>query len=153
MNCSVASAIALAMTILLASDRASALVTRERVTPASLKDKGGGAISVKAEKRKDGLIRFSVTYRLPRPQYLVAHFELRDGDTTLVKTDTPSFAREASATYHVALSPKHLADSKFELSQYEFSESGGDPSPRPGGTIYEIDLQEFGKDAPAGKAE
>ena len=125
---------------------ASALVVQEAVTPASVK-KQGSKFSVKAAKREDGLIHFTITYSLPRPQYLVAHFELRDGDTTLVKTDTPSFAREGSATYHVALSLKHLVDSKFELSEHAFGESAGQPVPLPGGTIFQIDLEEFGKDA------
>jgi hypothetical protein len=140
--------IVLVMTLSLLADRASAVVTREPVTPASVKETDS-KFSVKAEKRQDGLIHFTVTYSLPRPQYLVAHFELRDGDTTLVKTDTPGFVREAAATYHVAVSPKHMANSRFELSWNAFRESGGQPVPLPGGTIYEIDLEAFGKNAPA----
>jgi hypothetical protein len=144
--------IALVMSLSLLADGASAVVTRESVTPASVKEEGS-KFSVKAEKRDDGLIHFAITYSLPRPQYLVAHFELRDGDTTLVKTDTPGFVREATATYHVAVSPKHLADSKFELSWNAFSESGGQPVARPGGAIYQVDLEAFGKNAHVAKAD
>ena len=114
---------------------------------------GGGKFSVTAEKRDDGLIHFAITYSLPRPQYLVAHFELRDGETTLVKTDTRSFVREASATYDLALSPKHLADATFVLSENAFGESGGQPVALPGGTIFQIDLQAFGKDAAAARKD
>ena len=147
----VAYSIALLVSLSLFTDRASALVTHESVTPASVKAKDS-KFSVKAEIRDDGLIHFAITYSLPRPQYLVAHFELREGETTLVKTDTPSFVREASATYHFALSAKHLANSKFELSQNAFGESGGHPVAEPGGTIFQINLEAFGKDAPAAKA-
>src|SRR6185295_4057470 len=97
---------ALMMVSLLTGD-AQALVAQESVTPASVKEKDS-KFSVKAEKGKDGLIQFSITYRLPRPQYLVAHFELRDGEMILVKTDTPSFVRDDSVTYHVAVSANRL---------------------------------------------
>jgi hypothetical protein len=53
----------------------------------------------------------------------------------------------------VALSPKHLAHSKFELSESAFGESGRNPVALPGGTIFQIDLEAFGKDAPAAKAD
>jgi len=142
---------ALLMSLSLFADSAWALVTHESVTPASVREKNS-TFAVTAETREDGLIHFAVTYRLPRPQYLVAHFELRDGETTLLKTDTPSFVREESATYHVAVSPKRLADAKFELSQNGFAESGGRPVAEPGGTIFQIDLEGFGKNAPAAKA-
>jgi hypothetical protein len=148
----VAYSIALVITISLVADRASAALRQVSVTPATVKEKGG-KFSIIAERREDGLIHFRITYRLPRPQYLVAHFELRDDETTLLKTDTPSFVREASATYNVALSPKHLADSTFELSENAFGESGRDPVALPGGTIFQIDLEAIGKGAPAAKAD
>jgi hypothetical protein len=129
------------------AEKASAVVTQTPVTPASIKE-AGSKFSVTAAKGKDGLIHFTITYRLPEPQYLVAHFELRDGDKILTRTDTPRFARETSATYYVAVSPNQLADARFELSQNWFSESGGQPVALPGGTIFQIDLQAFGKNAP-----
>ena len=148
----VAFSIALVITISLFADRASAAVRQESVTPATVKEKAS-KFSIKAERREDGLIHLKITYRLPRPQYLVAHFELRDYETTLLKTDTANFVREASSTYSVALLPKYLADSKFELSENAFGESGRDPVALPGGTIFQIDLEAFGKDAPAAKAD
>ena len=134
------------------AEKASALVTQTPVTPASIKEKDS-KFSVTAEKGKDGLIQFTITYRLPEPQYLVAHFELRDGEKVLMRTDSPSFAREKSATYYVAVSPSQLAGARFELSQNGFSESGGQPLAEPGGTIFQIDLQAFGKNAPATKGD
>jgi hypothetical protein len=85
----IAYCVALVLSFLLFADRTSAVVVRESVTPASVKEKGS-KVSVTAEKHDDGLIHFAITYSLPRPEYLVAHFELRDGETTLVKTDTPA---------------------------------------------------------------
>lgn len=130
----------------LLSDRALALVVETSVTPASVKA-SDSRFSVTAEKDRDGLIQFSITYRLPTPQYLVAHFELRDGETSLARTDTPSFVREDSATYHVALSPRQLSNATFVLSENGFVESAGHPVALPGGTIFHVDLQAFGKDA------
>src|SRR4051812_2758947 len=106
----VAYSVALLLSLSLFADIASAVVVRQPVTPASVKEKGSKFV-VNVEKRDDGLIHFEITYRLPGPEYLGAHFELRDGDTTLVKTDTSAFVHEATATYYLAVSPKHLADS------------------------------------------
>src|SRR5215217_2492985 len=114
------------MTVFLFAGSALAVVTQQSVTPASAKEKDS-RVSVKAEKEKDGLIQFTITYRLPRPQHLVAHFELRDGETVLAKTDTPGFVHEDSATYHVAVPGKYLKGSKFELSENAMGESGGRP--------------------------
>jgi hypothetical protein len=130
--------------------RASAVVIEVPVTPASVKEVGS-RFSITAENRDDGLIHFTITYRLIAPQYLVAHVEVRDGKTLIVTSDTPSFVREKSATYYVAVSPKHLADSKFDLAERSFGDSAGTPVPMPGGTDYQIRLAEFGQDAPAAK--
>jgi hypothetical protein len=132
--------------------RASAVVIQMPVTPASVKEKDS-KFSVTAETGKDGLIHFRITYRLPRPQYLVAHFELRDGETAVARTDAPSFAREETATLYIAVSPKQLPGAKFELSEHGFAEAGGQPIPTVGGTIFQIDLQAFGKNAPAAKGD
>lgn len=140
------------MTVCLFAGSALAFVDRQSVTPASVKAKDS-RVSVEAERTKDGLIQFTITYHLPRPQYLVAHFELRDGETVLAKTDTPSFVHEDSATYDLAVPAKYLKDSKFELSENAMGESGGRPVALPGGTIFEIDLEAFGKDARAAKAD
>jgi hypothetical protein len=130
----------------------SAAVVEVSVTPAYIK-KDSRAFSITAEKRQDGLIHLTITHHLTAPRYLVAHFEISDGKTLVMKNDTASFVREDSATYYLAVSPKHLADSKFELRESSFGESGGKPVPSPGGTNYQIKLLEFGKDAPDPKAD
>lgn len=136
------------ITICLLAGTALAVVVEQSVTPASVKEKGS-RVSVEAKKSKDGMVHFTITYRLPEPQYLVAHFELRDDEIVLAKTDTPGFVHEDSATYYVALPRKYLKDSKFELSQNGMAESGGRPVAEPGGRVFQVDLQAFGKDAVA----
>ncbi|MEO6435684.1 MAG: hypothetical protein ABIP55_07965 [Tepidisphaeraceae bacterium] len=131
---------------------ASAVVVEELVTPESVKVPDN-RFTVAAEKREDGLIQFTITYRLTAPRYLVAHVEVRDGETVVMKSDTPSFVHEDSATYHLALSPKHLAAAKFELSENPFGDSGERLVAMPGGTIYHVRLEAFAKDATAAKAE
>ena len=134
--------------VTLSAPQAWALVTQESVTPDSIKEKES-KFSVTAEIDKDGLIQFTISYRLPRPQYLVAHFELRDGQTVLLRTDTPGFVHEDSATYHVAVAPKQLAEAKFVLSENSIGQAGGRSVALPGGTIFQIDLQAFGKNLAA----
>ena len=48
----------------------------------------------------------------------------------------------------MSATPRLLADTKFELSENAFSESGPNPVAEPGGTIFQIDLQAFGKGCP-----
>src|SRR5215211_8780538 len=94
------------MTVGLLAASALAVVTQRSVTPASAKAKDS-RVSVEANRDKDGMIQFTITYRLPRPQHLVAHFEVRDGETVLAKTDTPGFVHEDSAAYHLAIPAKY----------------------------------------------
>jgi hypothetical protein len=133
------------ITICLLTGSALAVVVQQSVTPASVKERGS-RVSVEAKKGKGGMVHFTITYRLPEPQYLVAHFELRDGETVLAKTDSPGFVHEDSATYYVAVPRKYLKDSKFELSQNGMTESGGRPVAEPGGKVFQIDLEAFSKD-------
>lgn len=144
--------VVLLVSLSLLTDTTWAVVVREPVTPASVKEKES-KFSVKAEKREDGLIHFAITYSLPRPEYIVAHFELSIGGETLARSDTPAFVHEGTATYYVAVAPKHRGDAKFELSSNPFSEAGGQPVAMPGGAIYPIDLKAFAEEASVRKAE
>ena len=142
--------VAVLTTIFILTDKARAVVFEETITPASVKEKDS-KFSVTAEQGKDGLIHFTITYRVPRTQHVMSHFEMRDGETVLAKSDTGGFVYEESTVY-VAVSPKYLAGSRFDLSQNSVDDSGGRPVAMPGGAIYHIDLQAFGKDAPAATA-
>jgi hypothetical protein len=143
---------ALLVVVLLLTHSASAVIVQMPVTPASVREKDS-KFTIKSELRKDGMVHFTITYRLARPQYLVAHFELREGTTTLAQTDTPAYVREGEATFYVAVSAKQLADSKFELSEHAFQDSGGRAIALPGGTIYQLNLPAFAKDAAAADPE
>jgi hypothetical protein len=132
--------------------QASAVVIEQTVTPASVQEKDS-RFSVKAEKRKDGMIHFEIIYRPTRPQYVVSHFSVREGANVVAQVDTPSFVRDKAATFHVAIEPKHLANSHYEISEHSFVESNGQAVPMPGGTIYQFKLEAFGHDAPAPKVD
>lgn len=125
---------------------ATAVLIEEQVTPDSIKQEHK-RFAIKAERHKDGLIHFTITYRTPGPRYLVSHFELRDDKAVLAKTDSTAFVRESSTTYYVAVAPDQLSRAKFELSEHGFADSGGEPIAIPGGTVYQIQLEAFGKNA------
>jgi len=144
--------VAILMSISLCDGKAWAMVIEESVTPASARVKDD-TISVKAEKEKDGLIHFTITYRLPRIEWLVTDFEVRDGETLLASSHTSGFAHEQSASYEVAVLPRYLAGAKFDLSWNAVGDSGGRPVALPGGAIYHIKLEAFAKDAPDAKAD
>jgi hypothetical protein len=128
---------------------ATALVA---VTPASVKQ-NGDPFSVTARRSKNGLIHFTIGYRPPAPQQLVTRFELRDGETTLAKTETSTSVRDGSAGYHVTIATKYLAGSTFELSHYPLSEAPGRSIEQTYDTVYRIDLAAFGKDAVVAEAD
>jgi hypothetical protein len=140
------------LAVSLCADSAWAIVIEEPVTPASARVKDG-TFSIKAEKGKDGLIHFAITYRLPRTEWLVTDFEVRDGETLLAISHTAAFSHEESASYEVAVSPRYLADAKFDLSSNAVGNSGGRPVALPGGMIYRIKLETFAKDAAAATAD
>lgn len=122
----------------------SALTIERHVTPAYVKD-NPNRISVAAEKKGDGLIHFTITYFLPRPSYLVANTEVRDGDRVVFQNTSSAFVREKSATYYASVAPERVTDAKFDLFVGSFVESNGAPTPVPGGTDYRIQLSEFAK--------
>lgn len=123
-------------------DRASAVVVEQQVTPAYVKE-NPKAFSIKAKKRDDGLIQFTVTRHLARPQYFVASLAVREGSELVAESNSPSFVRNDSATYYVAVLPKHLPESTFELSERSFAEDHGRDLPLPGGVDYKIRLKDF----------
>jgi hypothetical protein len=132
---------AIAATLALA-DCASAVVVEQQVTPAYVKE-NPKEFSIKVKKRDDGLIQFTVTRQLSRPQYFVASLAVREGSTLLSESNSPSFIRNDSATYYFAVLPKHLPESTFELSERSFGGDAGQEIPFPGGTDYKIRLKDF----------
>ena len=58
---------ALMITVCLLAGSALAVVTRQSVTPSTVKSENS-RVSIEATKDKDGMIQFTISYRLPRPQ-------------------------------------------------------------------------------------
>src|SRR5262245_49105696 len=148
---SFACSIAILMALSLFAERAGAVVVEETLTPPSARVKYD-TISVQAKQGEDGPIHFTITYRLRRTEWLVTNFEVRDGETLLATSHTSGFAHEDSITYEVAVSPKYLADAKFDLSSNTVADSGGRPVALPGGAIYHIKLESFAKAVRAAKS-
>lgn len=97
-----------------------------------------------AKNGDDGLIHFTIIRHLSEPSYLVAHFEVRDKDSVVVKGDFPAFVEEKVARYWFAVSPKHLPGARFVLGESDFSTMNGARIPTVGGsTDYKICLADF----------
>jgi hypothetical protein len=140
------SVIGIVTVILATAFGASALVVESRVTPETVRG-GQDGFSVSAEEKTDGMVHFRIIYRLRGPRYLVARAEVREGQTVLMSSHTPTFVHENSAIFYLAISRKHLADSTFEVSERSFGDGGGQPVPFVGGTDHLIDLPAFAKEA------
>ncbi len=125
-----------------------ALTMRSVVTPESVKQ-DPTQIEVRAEKRPDGLVHFTITLHLKQKQaYLVARTRVRDGEKTVLDSSTPSYVREESATYHVAVAADWMGDTTFDVFSGFFEmQDGKYPVPMVGGTEYEFDLGAFAKTA------
>jgi hypothetical protein len=141
---------AVAGLLTLAGD-APGLTLRMPVTPAYVKDHPK-EFTVKAEKRNDGLVHFTITRHLAEQKYLVASLEVREGGTVVLKSDFPAYVSRKTAKYHFSLSPKFLANSHFELRERSLSGKVVDPNtgkaegraiPVVGGTNYRIDFADF----------
>lgn len=120
-----------------------AVVVRTDVTPVYVKQEPK-AFAVKAERRADGLVHFTITRQLKDERYVVASLVVRDGSQVIAESHIPAFVRERSATYYVALAPAYLADSTFELADRTFAgEHKTHPVPLPGGIDFHISLKDF----------
>ena len=100
--------------------------------------------AVRAEKRDDGLIHFTITQNLSAPRYLVASFIVQASSSVIAKMHFPAFARDGKATYHLVVSPKHLPNAHFKVAERSvFDDDTGRPVPLPGGIDYRFQLAEF----------
>ncbi len=130
----------------------SALTIDVTVTPAYIVE-NPHTFSVKAERRNDGLIHFTITYQLSRPTYLVMNSDI-SADGHIRFQSTSSFAcNDNSATYQLAISPASLAETHFELFAGTFVKTDGHTEAIPGGIAYKIQLAEFAKSATTPKSE
>jgi hypothetical protein len=133
----------LMLTIVLAlTGEASAWTMDVPMTPAYVKE-NPQKFSIRAEKRDDGLIHFTITYRVPEPRYLVARIEVRDQGSIVLDSSFPAFVREKTINYYIAVSPRQLFNARFELSESGIDDVNGTPIPWVGGTNYQIHLADF----------
>jgi hypothetical protein len=125
---------------------ALALTVTEEVNPAYVQ-KHSEELSVKVVRREDGRIDFTVIRNLPQQKYLVARLTIRQGDKIIAETSIPLFAKKNANTFHLSISPDHIATSEFELGESFFAENGDNPVPLPGTVNYHFKLSKF---VPAG---
>jgi hypothetical protein len=132
--------------ILAITGEALALTVDVPVTPAYLKQRPK-EFSIRAEKRDDGLIHFTITRHLSEPRHLVARFTVRDKGSIVLDCSFPSFVREKTAKYYLAVSPQQLSNAHIELSESGFNDFNAadklPPHPWVGSTDYQIHLADF----------
>jgi predicted short-subunit dehydrogenase-like oxidoreductase (DUF2520 family) len=124
------------------SATAHALTSEQTVTPDYVRSHPD-RVSVQSEKNKDGLIAFTVKFRLKQPQYVVAHLSVQNGDQLLARSDTPAFTKNVENTFYFALSEECLASSEFTLGVSHFVASGDEAVPIPGTIEYRFRLADF----------
>ena len=121
---------------------ALALTVTQEVDPAYVQ-KHSEEFSVKVVRGENGLIDFTFIRTLSRQKYLVARLTIRQGDKIIAETSIPLFAKKNANTFHVSISPDHVATSEFELGESFFAENGDHPVPLPGTVNYHFKLSEF----------
>ena len=122
-----------------------ALSVDTKVTPAYVREHAK-EFSVKVTKGKNGLIEFRITRTLSQPMYLVARLDVYHQGKIIASSTTPSFGKKYDNDFYFSISPEDVPESKFELGESSFAESGGDLVPMPGTTNYQFPLQDFVSD-------
>ena len=132
-----------AITVVLAfAAEASAVVIEVPVTPAFLK-KNPKAFSIKAKKRDDGRIEFTIVRNLSGPRYLVSSLTIRKNSTLVLESHFPSFVRKGGVTYYFTVALEHVVNSDLQISEAFFTGADKNPIPFPGGMHYKIQLRDF----------
>ena len=99
--------------------------------------------SVEVSKARDGLIHFTIKHDVAAPMYHVAHLEVHHRGRLIATSDTPCFGRKQGNTFHFALAPETVAESKFRLSDGGLAGSGEEAVPVPGTIIHQFQLLDF----------
>lgn len=99
--------------------------------------------TVKVSKQANNQIQFTITRKLSEPKYLVAHFAVSHHGKVIATSDSTAFGRKRDNTFYFSLAPEDLAESKFELSESYFTESGGEAIPMVGSIIHQFRLLDF----------
>ena len=121
---------------------APAVVVNQDIVPASVKEKDG-LFSVTGERRDDGLIHFTITYRPKEPHYVVATTTIHDGGKVSMQTNSAVIVRHDPATFYVTVPPERVVDTTFEVAERTFVDQDSRAIAVPGGIDYQIKLGEF----------
>ena len=84
--------------------------------------------SVEVIKGIDGLIHFTIKRYVEVRTYHVAHLRVYHQSKLIKKSDTSSIGTNGWNTFHIALSPEDIAESKFELSEHGLGDVGDVPA-------------------------
>ena len=106
--------------------------------------------TVSVTEEANGLLAFTVVFTTPDPRYVVAHLVVRDSKTTYATSDTPSFTKNRSNTFHFSVPRDLVATSTFSLGVSGFADSGGEAVPLPGTITNKLQLLDFVPEKAAG---
>ena len=124
------------------SSTAIALTTEQDITPDYVRSHPK-QFTVNVAKDKNGLMAFTIVFKVPEPRYVVAHLTVRSGDRILASSDTPAFTKNSDNTFYFSVPPEYLPTSEFSLSASFFSSTSGDAFPLPGTAIHNFRLTDF----------
>ncbi len=99
--------------------------------------------SVKVAKGKDGLINFTITHDVATPMYHVAHLAIYHQGKLIATSDTPAFGKKRDNKFYFSIAAEDIAESKFDLSDSDFTGSGDDAVPILGTTVHQFRLLDF----------
>ncbi len=99
--------------------------------------------TVSVTEDANGLLAFTVVFATPDPRYVVAHLVVRDSKKTYATSDTPSFTKNRSNTFHFSIPRDFVATSTFSLGVSGFADSGGEAVSLPGTIDNKLYLLDF----------
>ena len=118
------------------------LTVERDVTPAYLREHPK-EFSVKALKGENGLIEFTIKHNASKPMYHVARLAIYHEGRLIATSSTPLIGRKRDNTFHFALSPQDVSESRFSLSVSHFSGPPENAVPLPGSIINKFRLLDF----------
>lgn len=127
-----------ALLIMTISPTGFALTIDQSVSPAYVRVHPQ-EFAVEVHMGKSGLLSFTITRTLSEPKHLVAHLSIQQEGKPIAESHTPSLAKSGKNTFYFSISPKHLAETTFEISE-SFAPDG---IPLPGTKRFSFQIKEF----------
>lgn len=135
---------ALLVFALVAANPGAALTVEQQVTPEFLKAHPK-ELTLKVEKRDDGMLHFALRRTLTQAKYLVSRTVLKQDGKKIADVSTPTYGKKGENSFYVAVSTSQLAEAEYELSESFLAGPANDPVPLPGTVIYKFTLKDFVK--------